>query len=299
VLAVVFAPPPQRTSTVQTAFLPGYHGSTSSDLWLYIGALRTLKAFHLNIMVAHIHLTQHEAPENNKSLNKIFGDPWVMSPAVLRVPQPSFTIRCRPSGNHEVTAVRRSLEKSHAAANLHASLEPVFVNTAPFELELPGLLEIESILDKHATGVPLSDVETLSLARVSQHVPGASATPASKCRLLTRMNLAAIFGLESWHLNEHWNVKMPCSPLVNCITGIPVTRDSPEARPCGEPRWCRSCSEYYDALMLGPSPHLLQEVVQRLVKDAFFADSVNRPSIAEEDLPPHLCTSPSCNGLVM
>ena len=184
------------------------------------------------------------------------------------------------------------LEKSAAAEHLHDSLEPIFSNTAAFELELPGLLDIEAVLDKQSLCLPLSDSESLSFARVSVKEPGAGPSGSVNSRLLDRSNLSAVFGLESWHFNEHWNVKMPCTPMINCITGIPVTKENPEAVLCGHPRWCRSCSEYYES-----SPHLVQELVQRLVKDTFFSDSVVRPGVTAEGFPVHVCSSP-CNGVV-
>ena len=297
VLVLCFGPQPQATASLTGCVLPGYHGGNSCDLWHYMACIRTLKSYHCAVMVAHLHLTQFEDAQNSGTLTKIFGDPWVMNPASLRVPQHQFTVRCRPSGSHEPSAVRRTLERSSFTENLHGSLVALFSNTAAFDLELPSLTDIENILDKQSLCMQLNETETLALARMSVAEPVGGSKLLGKNRLLNRANLAAVFGLQSWNLNEHWNVKMPCTPMINSVTGIPVNKDNPEAVLCGQLRWCRSCSEYYDALMSTPSPHLVQEVVARLVQDSFFAGIVQRGSITADDLPVHVCTSP-CNGLV-
>lgn len=291
-LVVMFSPPPQQVALRPGAKFVGYHGSCSSEVWHYVAAVRVLKTHNVNVMLAHCHMSAYESESDAKLLDELFGPRWVLPPSSLRVPQVPFTVRSRPSSGQAATGVRRPVERPACADDIHGSLDTLFSASGSCDVELLSLIDLETILDKVASKQQLSELETVALSRVCV----ASRMQEGRIKLLQRNTLAALFGLDCWSINEHWAVKMPCNPLVNSETGIPVQTGHPEAVPCGEPRWCRSCSEYYESLTSCASPHLVREIVLRILQDTFALDQtlVQVAPVTLEDLPTHICAHPCC-----
>jgi hypothetical protein len=285
VVALIIGPATQRVATLPGARLPGYHGPSSSDLWIYIQALRTIKSLCPLLLVSHFDQQVPADPNDAEHLSAIFGFPFVMDSSQLRVPQPPYVVRSRPDANREahgapraVTVVLPSLQR------VDAVLEKKVV--------LPSLQQVDAVLEKKADGLHLTPDELSTLALISE-------TGHGERRLLGRKAIAALFGIDQWSYLDHWQKKMPCAGLINAETGIPVAQGHPEAVECGCDRWCPNCSEFYHCLLSCPNPHLVQQEVKHLLKSGLFtsdAELVKAP-IAISDLPGHVCSQP-CSGLV-
>ncbi|HSG19985.1 MAG TPA: hypothetical protein VLA31_04375 [Burkholderiaceae bacterium] len=300
VLALVVAPSPVTSPAAPGASMPGYHASPASDFWVHVAALTALKKFCSSVLVGHMHGQAFEFGEVAAYLNKLFGEPWTMNPSHLRVPQPPWTVRCRPAEARALDQAPRAMTKTPACESWHRDLQAMFATQAPFSLVLPSLSELDELMEKQAEGQQLSVDEQKKLAWVMEaSVAGAVAAGGGAQKLLSRAALVAVFGLDGWALSEHWDKKMPCAGLINAVTGIPVAEGNPEAIRCGHGRWCSSCSELYDSLVSCPSPHLIAEIAKRLLKDGLCpeAGASLTPSITSIALPEHVCGHP-CNGLV-
>lgn len=299
ILALIMGPQPVSTMTFPGASLPGFHAACASDFWLYCRGLKVLTTHCPSVMIAHFAAKATEAPEDAHGLTQLFGKPWTMDHSHLRVPQQQFCVRRRPATQWESSSAPRALHKTQAAERLHRELGAIYASGAPFEVQLPPVGVIEDALEKKAENMRMSPEEQKALSWITAVSASASAAAACDERLLDRKALAAVFGLEQWTFLDHWAKKMPCAGLINSITGIPVGVDHPEAVECCKGRWCTSCCELYDCLVTCPSPHLVHEVVARLLRDGLFADRgqwVNQPMRAAE-VPEHTCNVP-CNGLI-
>lgn len=300
VLALVVGPRPRQGATFPGAVLPGFHAAQASDLWLFVRGLRVLAAQCPRLMVCHLSAKALDGPEDSAGLTKMFGTPWAMNPSHLRVPQQQFLARCRPATAWDASSTPRSLTQTPAAACLHRDILQIFAPQAPFELELPLLPVLEVAIEKKVDKQQLTPEEHLALAYLSETTEAASgAGVPDSPRLLGRRSLAAIFGLEQWTFLDHWSKKMPCAGVINMLTGIPVPKDHPEAVDCCRIRWCTSCCELYESLISCPSPHLVREIVARMLRDGLFSNPEQWTSqaIRVDELPEHVCGTP-CSGLI-
>lgn len=300
VLALIVGPQPRPSGTFPGAALPGFHAAGASDLWLFLHGLKVLAAQCPSLMVGHFASMTTGSPEDNDGLTKIFGQPWAMNPSHLRVPQQRFYTRCRPATQWDGNSAPRVLTRTPAADCVHRDIVQLFASQAPFDLELPTLPLIEIAIEKRVDNQALTPAEHQALAHVSETTPVTSELGAAGAqRLLGRRSLAAVFGLEQWTFLDHWAKRMPCAGVINAVTGIPVAKEHPEAADCCCPRWCTSCCELYDCLTRCPSPHLVREIVTRMLRDGLFTDREQWTShpVQESEVPEHICATP-CNGLL-
>jgi hypothetical protein len=300
VLALVVGPAAQLVATMPGAKLCGFHGPSSSDLWIYMQALKTIKSLCPHLMVSHFDQQVPPNPNDAEDLSAIFGSPFVMDSSQLRVPQPPYIVRSRPSANREAHGAPRPVARTPAVDRVNLELLQLFAPGAPFNVVLPSLQQIDAVLEKKADGLRLTPDESRALAMISEtQVVAGDTTGHGEQRLLGRKAIAALFGIDQWSYLDHWQKKMPCSGLVNAVTGIPVAPGHPEAVECGCARWCPNCSEFYHCLLSCPNPHLVQHEVKHLLKSGLFtsdAELVKAP-IATSELPSHVCSQP-CSGMV-
>ena len=75
-------------------------------------------------------------------------------------------------------------------------------------------------------------------------------------RLLSREELAEVWGLGGWSLTAAFHKSSPCSQRIVTSTALPA---SPQTNPqmvsnCGDVRWCAACASWYRALTECPPP---------------------------------------------
>lgn len=295
VIFVIAAPPPQLSGTAAQAKFPGYHASASAELWNYIAAIKAVKHHNIETGVALLTGQTTERPEDAVHLDSVFGTGWSIASSTLRVPQQTFLVRSRPCSAPPQVHVRQAVAKPSWAADLDAALDGLYSGAGDVAVQLPDLAEIETAIEKTVAKVSLADGEqralnlvTLTSARVQHHV-----------KLLNRAAVGSLFGVDGWNIVEHWHIKLPCATHVNMETGLATNAENAEAVPCGEPRWCRGCSEFYYSFITCPSAFLIQEVVLQLLQDMLTTPDANlvHKAVTLEELPQHVCIAP-CTGLM-
>ena len=234
-------------------------------------------------------------PDHNvasQMLDKIFGEPWIVSKSKVKVPSPvRWRIRSWPVlvetdlSERKVDRTQSDSEKFHPAL-LDARCEGA-------DLSLPSPEDIETYYDSHfgdtSTQRDITQVEAFKLLHcVAAPAPGSGAS----AMLLDRGDMARLWGVDGWNIDKAYSRVSPCCGWCTCSTGFQAPPGSPGATACGRGRWCFTCDAWYTMLNNTPPPHAWALLDVLLKKSLQMKNSEGNNHFSR--LPSHSCDGSGC-----
>ena len=227
------------------------------DFWKYLTSLK-LMGSRLDRLSVVIISPARDPDDSNSILTQMFGSPVLFKSAGFRLPQHDWHVRFSPEAVGEPRYVPRVPDfvgSQVCHADLHTAWgRPGDVYTAV----LPPLMVLEDYADAVVDNTNLLQ-ETVDAIRLAMHVNG-DREPTLSRKLLTRAELAGVFGIVNVPWAGFWNNVMPCQKIINHHTGTLGVSGAPECVECGFDRYCGPCGQFYECLVETTSLPVLQEV---------------------------------------
>lgn len=258
-LLLITLPRPCGTRTDSTG-QPGYHSGTGKNIWPMIRVLKAMLPLPDNRLA---YVCVDEKPPTDpfpKFLDKTFGDPVEVSSLRTKVPAQQWRMRSWPPLQGSDMPIRE-LEDTTLDQRLHEDLRKLR-REGMDNVSLPSCDELDEINDLVAFGdLKESEVPRKFALLRTQPVVGSG---DAKGKLLTRNELAELWGLSGWNLDESYTRLKPCMQRCDPLTGFQLAPNV-QGVACGDNRYCAHCETWYRCLMDSAPAHAFS-VLPRLLQ---------------------------------
>jgi len=163
------------------------------------------------------------------------------------------------------------------------------------EAILPSPEDVEAFYDDLA-GLNSSqrDMNSVAAFRLIHSAAAAEGSGAREPqKLLSRTDLARLWGVEGWAIDQTFDRVLPCHKSCSLGTGFAVSAGGGDlSTVCGVSRWCYPCDAWYAVLHAAPPPHVftvLQKVLHKI-----FSQSTGGPNNLFTKMPHHVCDGSDC-----
>jgi len=216
-------------------------------------------------------------------LDDMFGTAWEMDNSKHKVPVREWFVRSWPALMPDVLTAR--VTESSGTDFMHADLLSLQSGTGNGIL-VPDHVEFEEFLDKRymeSEGTPEPDGWQ---RLISQGGPTAG-------YLLNRKQLAHIWGIDGWGIDDVYDAQKPCFGSLHWSNGLQCAPDAPGAVRCGQQRFCMSCDHFYAALHRCAPAHGWSMVSRLLAESIQMTEASGENVFAK--LPQHVCDGLGCS----
>jgi hypothetical protein len=216
-------------------------------------------------------------------LDEVFGTAWEMDNSKHKVPVREWFVRSWPALMPDVLTPR--VTEGAGTEFMHADIVNLHAGTGSGTV-VPDHLEFEEYLDKkylESDGAP----EPEGWNRLFSH-----GGPNAGC-LLNRKQLARLWGVDGWGIDDVFDTQRPCFGSCHWTNGLQVPPDSPGAVRCGRERFCMSCDNFYAALHKNAPAHAWSMVSRLLAESLRMTEAAGENVFAR--LPQHMCDGLGCN----
>jgi len=242
VIVLVTVPETTPPTVNHTMPGPGYHAAASRDLWTMLACLDVLVANVPQVAVVAIQPPTTTSAGDIELLNSVFGKPIGGDLYEARVPQRPFVVRAAPLLTLEAPVLRKFVLPGADCAPYDARLRGALDEAAPPPPAMPTMREAEDALDAAYAGEPLSPQQKDHLSLISRRAPDGEVG-----ELLSRGDLAMLFGASGFLFQNYFDETQPCAQHVSPFTGQPVA--AADGKPCRTGRWCPACAYFYENLV--------------------------------------------------
>lgn len=289
ILCLITLPKPAQPTTHAGVPAPSYHASTGRDLWTVLACVSVIAASVPTVATVALQPPQPVTPADKTFLDEVFGAPVDMDTSSSRVPQAPWVLRAAPLHQNEHHCLRKVGLPGAAAAPYAQLLRGAFDMAVSPPAQLPTILEAEEALDQKYANETLTEQQLRDLDLVRVRGPGGQ--PGS---LLSRAELADLFGASNLLIQEHFEQKLPCAGFVSSFTGQPLAQADGGER-CGSVRWCPACSYFYEHIVETPSlwtwARAILPTLRTIGEPALAGSGAFRGPIDSSKLTLHTCSS--------
>ena len=273
---------------------PQWHTKPANQLWEMFQVLRVLSGLPDN---RYVFLLVEPLPSNGAAspmLDQFFGEPWDISQHKTKIPTSSkWRLRSWPETSVSDLAVRIVECTEEDAQRFDSSL--LAFRSDGSAVTLPTPEDVESYYDDLGSpGGSQRDMGTVEAFKLMHHTssgPGSGAREPPK--LLNRVDLARLWGVDGWSIDQTFSRVLPCHETCALSTGFAATvGGSDVTTSCGQGRWCYPCDQWYAVLHAAPPPHTYT-LLHKLLRGTFSRATAG-PNNHFAKLPLHQCDGSGC-----
>ena len=282
--------PGQPTSANCPNPIHGYHSGQSCNFWKIIEVLKAFQHLQDNRW-AMACLDPKPLFDVAPDLLKVcFGDAWDVSQQKTRVPARPWRFRSWLPIAEQDFQVHRSEatpgEEGWAPGlrSSRAGLKDVF---------MPMMEELEEYNDATAfsdgSAPPSNTYELFEVKQQKPDVPGSAAT-----RLLNRSELASLWGVGGWGIDEAFSRVHPCCVRCDSITGFASDKGMSGVA-CGAARYCIHCEAWYK-MLIDSAPAHAHSLIHNVLHQSLLMPGPSGSQPGWASVESHSCDEAGCSG---
>ena len=269
----------------------GYHSGESCNIWKIIDVMKAVMPLADNRW-ALVCVDPKPLFDASPSLAQTcFGEGWEIPQAKTRVPCKPWRFRSWPAVAEQdlhVDRVDPSPEEEAFAADLRAmraGLKP--------DVCLASMEELE----QHNDSVNFNDggaqaANSYELFAVKQKMADGSTGCAT--RLLNRGELAHLWGVRGWGIDEAFNRVHPCCGRCDAITGFACDKGMLGVA-CGAARYCIHCEGWYK-MLLDSAPAHAHSLIFKVLHQSLLMAAPSGTQPGWMSVESHSCDDAGCSG---
>jgi len=255
----------------ETADRNGGQAVVDNVLQVYLQAAKKLMDMIPN-SIPVLFVPQAVAALQGDIVQSAFGPRFIVPPTILRVPQPAWDVHLAVSASPAPMLVQRMLGARPEGNHLHPSLLAAWNAAELYDVVLPNATVINKHLDDLSDAGQVLREDDDVLGRLILRREGVT---DGALQMLSRDDLATVFGLRGWSAIDMWCEGLPCHGFINSATGLECAERAKEASPCGQPRWCANCCELYSVFVDQPTVHVMQTAFSAALAHGFNQNIAN------------------------
>ncbi len=266
---------------------PGNHCGDSKAIWGYLKVLKALLPITDNRLafVCTDPVAGHAGSAD--LLDKMFGRAFEIASHKTKVPVHPWHFRSFPVAAESDLSTRRV--QCTPADELFATEIQELRRGSGQGLVFPTIQELEDYSDAVSFG-DSRDSAAENVYKLLQVACPSSSAPAGARRLLSRAELARVWGIDGWNIDEARQRLQPCCKRCDALTGFPVAAGGVA---CGDARWCMHCEGWYKLLVETPPPHAFSLILP-VLRASLQMKAPGGTSPGWSDLNMHVCSDSGC-----
>lgn len=255
VVVLVTLPCPDRR-TGGPVVGPQWHVKPANTIWDIFSVLRVLSGLPDHRYACLLLEPVPETCAPSPMLDDVFGEAFVISKSKSKTPAArDWRVRSWPPlADGDLT--ERKIDRSVAdAEKFQRALLDMRAGT-PADVSLPSPEDIEMYYDCQNVESTQRDNGQVAAFSLLHRPTGHGADAGQPPKMLDRADLARLWGVDGWDIDQAFSRVSPCCGWCSWATGFQAAQSSHDATPCGAGRWCYKCDQWYALLHACPPPHV-------------------------------------------